>query len=517
MMGSPIQPRSALSGFLRVPLPDSFAISPFERLQFWETQSGSPNQIVAVLDLKGQLNPELLLDALHKVIARHPLLTSVLKTKNERPLHWQVTDLRSLQANFHPVADDAAPLAGDTLPPLPPMQLTDGIGVRFNVWHSPSRCRWILQTHHANCDGVSGIQLIRELLKVYHWLCQQSNDAQSNDAQSDSPFPLRPLQPERLLNRGRWVRWDWYSLWKLPIQLIGLFGATKFLLRSPVQLTAATSLSSQPDPSKSLPNHSLSADSNSSKPAGKDTTSNHANTVTDDATSDPTLQLACQHAQLSLSQTKRLRDLSRGWNVTVNSLLLSHWLIALDHLRQDQQRVGQRDWYRLMIPVNQRQASDISLPACNRVSIVYIDRRTSELGFPERLTEGINFEMHVMRRFGLTRTFLFALDVFAWVPGLFRLHCRRKNCWATSYVTNLGPALDRLQTPVDETGQAKVGGLTLESVRLLPPLRHGTPIALAVCQYAKRLSFTVHYRPEVISQKQAESTLNRFLNRLRTL
>jgi hypothetical protein len=157
----------------------------------------------------------------------------------------------------------------------------------------------------------------------------------------------------------------------------------------------------------------------------------------------------------------------------------------------------------------------VALPACNQVSMVYVDRRPSEMEYIDGLAKGIDFEMSVIRRFGLTGTFVLAIRLLSWVPGLLPWYARRPSCWATSYVTNLGPVLDRLR--VGKAGeQARVGDLVLQQIRLLPPLRPGLPAALAVYYYAGQLRFTLHYQPQGLSSAEANFLLASFLNRLRT-
>lgn len=465
----------------------TLSLTAFERLQFWETQGGFPNQIVAVLDFTGPLQRDSLREAVALVLPRHPLLYSRLQCRGATPRAFvcpsasaiEVDDYLEWQAQEADWQPSDAVVVPDIHPALGP-------GFRLTLQFNATYCRWIMQTHHGVCDGVGGLQAIRELLQTYHWL--------SGDQTTDSP--LRPLSPERLLRRGRGYgpavgRW-WQRLARWPLKSVGLFGASKFLWRRPVSVTANAvpdSGSVAPTPAQQVP--------------GSPTTGAELETV------------CWVEGALSASQSRRVRDQARDLGVTVNSWVLAHWLVALDLLRRQQAVAQERDWYRLIIPTNERTAGDVALSACNQVSMVYVDRRPREMEYIDGLAKGIDFEMSVIRRYGLTGTFVLAIRLLAWVPGLLRWYARRPSCWATSYVTNLGPILDRLR--VGQAGeQARVGDLVMQQIRLLPPLRPGLPAALAVHYYAGQLRFTLHYQPRGLSPEQANFLLACFLNRLRT-
>jgi hypothetical protein len=471
-------------------------LTAFERFQYWETRPGYPNQIVAVLDYLGDLDSEVLLRATGIVLARHPLLSSRIETHGPRPrrFHWPqplpaavqrlsadptaAVELSQLQeclrdfVQLAPQADAWEPAGVEDLLPVNP---ATGVAFRLTILFNRQRCRWILQTHHVVCDGVGGLQAIRELIQVYHWLKGGRREA----------FPLRPLQLERLQRRGRLLRGrtgsglPWDQLWKLPMKWIGLFGASKFLLRRPVRLDQRE------------------------RPAGT-------------SASREGRQICWLDGRLTVGQTKRLRQLARESRVTVNSLILAHWLVALDLFRRQRQAAKTTDCYRLMVPTNERTGGDVGLSACNQVSMVYVDRWPREMEYVEALAAGIDFEMSVIRRWSLSNTFVVALTLFSWVPGLVRWYAQRPSCWATSYVTNLGSLLGRLQVGQTPDRRAEVGGLTLNQIRLLPPLRPALPAALAVCVYAEALQVTLHHDANCLPRADAEQLLVSFMNRLKT-
>jgi len=147
--------------------------------------------------------------------------------------------------------------------------------------------------------------------------------------------------------------------------------------------------------------------------------------------------------------------------------------------------------------------------------MVYVDRWPREMEHVDGLAAGIDFEMSVIRRWGLSGTFLLALEVLGWLPGLIRWHARRPSGWATSYVTNLGPIMDRLR--VGQAGPlSQVGPLTLTDIRMLPPLRPALPAALAVHFYGGQFCLTLHHDPREIPAEQAAELIRMLLNRLRT-
>lgn len=485
--------------------PPLLKLTAFERFQYWETSPGFPNQIVAVLDFTGPIDATLFIEAVARVLPRHPLLYSRIKSVGREPVAfvWSAG-----QPNFQTMATAANPADNAVADPLarlhclglqdyvrlqpqpegwqpqhlanlPDVQPEHGpafcLTIQFNRTHS----RWTMQTHHVVCDGLGGLQSIRELLQVYHWL--------SSDPQK--PFPLRPLQMERLRNRGRLMRGATTfggRLARLPMKWIGLFGASKFLWRRPVSLS---------------PGHDVH------RPASPETA----------APETKSSEIAWVDGRLTVSQTKRLRQIAKESGVTLNSLLLAHWLTTLHRFRCQNGSSSETapDCYRLMIPTNERSGGDVALSACNQVSMVYVDRWPREMQHVDGLAAGIDFEMSVIRRCGLSGTFLLALEVLGWLPGLIRWHARRPSGWATSYVTNLGPIMDRLR--VGQAGPlSQVGPLTLTDIRLLPPLRPALPAALAVHFYGGQFCLTLHHDPREIPAEKASELIRMLLNRLRT-
>lgn len=488
-------------------------LTAFERLQFWETQDGFPNQIVAVLDFVGPFEPDRFRQAAELVVSRHPLLYSRVRSSLKRSgdvareFAWPATSEMVIDdyLDWSEQAADWQPGDSVVVPDIHPQR---GPGFRLSVQFNATHCRWIMQTHHGVCDGVGGLQAIREVLQTYHWL--------SRDSMAESP--LRPLNPQRLLRRGRGYgpavgRW-WQRLAKWPMKWIGLFGASKFLWRRPVSIEALDGPLPGSVPQSSSPESPTAPSADLAHAMAADLAAVVAPSA-DPAISPDRGGVSWVEGELSVSQSQRLRQQARDQGVTVNSWVLAHWLVALDLLRRQCGRPTDRDWYRLIIPTNERTAGDVALPACNQVSMVYVDRRPGEMEHIDGLAKGIDFEMSVIRRFGLSGTFVLAIRLLSWVPGLLRWYARRPSCWATSYVTNLGPILDRLR--VGQQGElSQVGDLVLQQIRLLPPLRPGLPAALAVHFYASRLCFTLHYQPERLPAAQAKYLLAAFLNRLRT-
>lgn len=449
---------------IELPLPSRLTPTAFESYQYWETQPGHSNQITAVVDFRGPLRTDVLSQALGRLRERHPMLTARMVLDSQRPVAWESGGSDRLPLILQPHTEGFDP---DTLPASPTIDPAGDLTGCLTVRYGPGQCQWVLQTHHAACDGVGGMQAIRELIQDYH------------HHSVGTEWQPRPLSDQRLVERGRWRREG--SWWQLPLQSIALFGASKFLLRPIVALE-----SELPVP-----------------PSG-------------DAVNEP--PNGCCQLTLSESQTGRVRQLARQAGVTVNSLIMAYWMIALDQWVVGHQNVRDRSWYRLVVPTNERTAADTRLSACNRVSLVYVDRRKRELEHAEALMHGIHYEMGVMRRLRLTRTLLVALRGMQWVPGLLRRHAQTPRCWATSYVTNLGGVMNRLDLPVNSSGETTAGELTLERIRLLPPLRPGTPLALAVHQYAGRLNFSLHYRPhDDLLSSDAAWILSRLGHRLKTL
>jgi hypothetical protein len=143
-----------------------------------------------------------------------------------------------------------------------------------------------------------------------------------------------------------------------------------------------------------------------------------------------------------------------------------------------------------------------------------VDRRDRDFADPAGLLWGINFELGNIRRWKLDRTFLLVLRCVSAVPGWVARLAARPVCRATSVVTNLGAPFERLRLPRDGDGRLCFGGLVLEEVDLVVPLRPMTPAGFAVLRYAGGLRINLHFDAAVMPPGIADELMERIAQRM---
>jgi hypothetical protein len=211
-----------------------------------------------------------------------------------------------------------------------------------------------------------------------------------------------------------------------------------------------------------------------------------------------------------------LKQAARESSATVNEKVLEAVFLAIHELRKRHGWHREREWLRLVIPVNIRDFADRRLPASNRATIVQLDRTDRDFADPGGLLWGIHYELDNIRKWNLEKTFLLILKGMSLVPGWIRRAARRPVCRATSVVTNLGAPLDRIGLSKDDKGRLIVGNLVVEDLDLVVPLRPGTPLGFAVAQYGRRQKINLHFDPSRVDLSIAEELLDLAVQHLTT-
>ena len=88
-------------------------------------------------------------------------------------------------------------------------------------------------------------------------------------------------------------------------------------------------------------------------------------------------------------------------------------------------------------------------------------------------------------------------------------------CLATAVLSNLGPQLGELPVPYRH-GRACIGGLQLEQVELLPPVRRHTRAALGVVTYAGELTLSLHYDAACLNSEAAADFFAGYVSAIKT-
>lgn len=424
----------------------SYPVRPvaFEKLMYFLDQPGYPNCLGIRLRFTGKLNREAALAAAQTTFERHPGFQVTLD-----PSRLKFVDRGEPFRNFRWV--EVTSLA--ETPSLAPTDIhRDGGGV-FWFTSGPEGCEVSLIGHHALTDGIGGLQVIHEWLLEYDRLI------------AGGKHKLPQLDPSRLETRGKLHFLRWSFLRKLPYQSIALFGASKFIFRRFVPLVMRPEPPDRPD----------------------------------------MLPYPCLLTQrLPLDFSRRIRQCASDRGCAVNDLLACALFRAIARWRERHAGGAPTDWIRLLVPMSIRTLADRRLTACNRVSLVQIDRQPRQTEDLSRLLPSVSREMRVIRQWQLDRTFLFALRLASVIPGQLRRMARQPRGRATSLLTNLGDPLDRL--PLKKDGRSLiVGGLRCQGMEMIAPTFRGTPVTVAVASFLGELTCCFNFNPRVVSADETNA------------
>jgi hypothetical protein len=402
--------RASASGIF--PLP----VAPFEAYLLRDDRPAYPMNFFIRLRFSGRFGRFALKSALRTAVARHPLLSAVVRQGRRGRFEWVTPGSQS------PAVHWLNGPSGHAYPPATAIDVRKEAGLRLWFAEADETTDLVLQFHHACCDGLGAFQFVGDLLLAYAAACGSTPER----------AVLRPLEERRLLKRGSFGLTPWKLLRMLPKQLVGLGGVRQFFAHAPVPLVSPEAGTADAE----LPDHYPAA-------------------ATQEF--DPT-------------ESERIRRVAPRLGTTVNDLLVRDLFLALGDWRSRHGQGTDRDWLRLSVPINLRTAADRRVPAANLVSMVFLDRRPAQFADPSRLLKGIHDEMQLIKRLHLGLTFVLSLRALRAVPGALARMTRADRCKATCVFTNLGAPLARVPLPRNN-GRIAAGDVILESIDALAPLR----------------------------------------------
>jgi len=154
------------------------------------------------------------------------------------------------------------------------------------------------------------------------------------------------------------------------------------------------------------------------------------------------------------------------------------------------------------------------MPAANRYTYVFLNRRLGDCGSWEDLLAGVQAELQerLQTRFGVN--FLGHLKILANRPRLMRWVLGREFCFSTAVLTNLSDPSRRLRKrlPVDEDRFFWLDGARCHDLRVCtPPLRPKTHWGIGIFEYAGRITVTFRYDAATIAAADAQRMLDRYV------
>lgn len=446
--------RSAAAGVSKglFPLP----LTPFELYMFLDDRPSHPMQFFCRLRFHGEMNRRQFESAVRRALTRHPLLTAVVQRPAEKRYEWVAGDPETVQINWQPRADQQHFVE----PAF--MDIRREPGVRVESRSGAEQTDLVFAFHHATCDGLAAMDFIVDVLTNY-----------ANAEMGADQYRLKRVELDGLPTRGSCgvTRWDW-SKWCLR-HLPHLRRCYRFYKRRPMPLFDHELETVQPLAAPSLRIH-----------------------------------------HFSTAESSQLRSAAAQWSTSVNTVFMRDLYLGFNDLRLQSRTACDSDWLRIAAPSNMRNAAARRMSASNIVSIMFDDRRVTELGDPDALLRSIHANMQSMtaRRMGLG--LLSGLAAMRPFPDTLAKHLRRNRCFASVLFTNLGPALAGCCLPRKQ-GRFVVGNLTLEDVEVVPLLRSTQLANFAVTTYAGKFVLGMRFDSRLLDAASADEVLSAYVKRIR--
>lgn len=449
-------------------------MSSVEKFHWYDSQPSHPNYIFGRLEFRKRIDPVLAEEAWKVALERQPL-AGVQPERIKRRWHWtldvdsEAVRSEMMKGSFNYHGSKSLPEPWDLEGCELGVTLSSHLEIRAGNLQAASEdlhetpvdglTLVYFAVHHSISDGVGAILVVNEWLTIYSNLL----------AGEAATTGLQRLEFKRLRTRNHLGILSWSYLKHLYQQPIALFGATKFIFRKSLDLTAQ-----------------------------KD--------VADGSTRLPP---AIVGRWVDAEGVGRLNRESCRLGVTFNSLLIGRLFVSLAKFIARDGRDHKKDWLRVILPISLRRMSDRRMPAVNKTTIVQLDRRADGSPQADSFYQNLDREIRIIRGWQLDKIFLICIRLLAIVDPLLRQVARSRKSRGTVVFTNLGEPFRKLLQ-----SRSKLSGDFINQFDLVGPVREGTPLNYTVARHGDRLRVSLHYDASVFSAKRADDLLENYVSDL---
>ncbi len=149
------------------------------------------------------------------------------------------------------------------------------------------------------------------------------------------------------------------------------------------------------------------------------------------------------------------------------------------------------------------------------MSFAFVTRRAERCDDPDELLRSIRAETEAVRRHKLSLYFLGGIAALQ-AAGILNWLLRRRICFATAVLTNLGDPTRRFVARFPRSGERLVvGNLLLIRITGVPPVRPMTRSVWAVFQTASTLTISLKCDPRCYCPLDVERLLGEYVSQLR--
>lgn len=439
-------------------------LSDIERFLLADDRPAYPMAFVIELAFSGIMDEAALRDSLVEALTRHPLLASKLGPAKNKPHCWLPPDGELPPLD---VAELGTPL---DCPGGEWIDIESHVGLR--MWlrsglDNEGQTRSILtcQFHHVCCDGIGGYRFLGDLLAYYA--------ARTDGLGREAAIP--PIDLGRLRGRADRCR----------LQTKGQ--ASKEITRDSIRyITEIVGRGSTP---LRFPKHK-------SGPL-------------------PASFPGVHSFLFSQTEAKQLRDVAKQMGLMLNDLLLLELFQTCHQWNCDQGGGGQRERYRVMMPVDLRTQEDYETPAANVVGYTFLTRTARELADRTALATSIREETAGIKHNRSGERFVEMVATGATVRGLLPLMTKLPRTLCTVILSNIGDPSRRFLAKFERRGGSLVAGnLLLESITGYPPMRPRSRASISVVQYRRELMIGVRCDPHRFSSSDTARMLDIYISKL---
>ena len=478
-------------------------LTPFEQFMWLDDRPAYPLVFEVVLRFAGPIDPVVMADAWRFAIARHPLLRATIRAISGS-LIWDApatgwADLALAGAVEEPPAD------------LPRIDLEREPGLQGSLRETLEGWDLGLIFHHACCDGHGARMFLQDLVLAYTVLGGASAEEDPFFRSDAALLDERGKIPG--VEGGRGAVWQ------------RLKHAARFaLLRpTPVASTISPGLAGCGQSAASL--DAMPVDGGKPRLVHRATEWKKCmenffhGRLAQPARHTSGSSLGHRSHTFSAEEVAGMDAIQQRFSATRNDIALAMLFSVLAGWQRTN-RISPRARLRVAVPTDMRSRADERMPAANRYTYIFLERRVGDCGDWESLLPGLQRDFQERRQQGRGVEFLGSLQRAARFPQAMRWVLQRPTCFATAVLTNLSDPSWRLRKrlPVDAEGLMWLGKAQCLDIQIrTPPLRPGTRWGFGIFEYAGRMTISFRYDSTSITSAAADAIMECYVNHWQTL
>ena len=170
----------------------------------------------------------------------------------------------------------------------------------------------------------------------------------------------------------------------------------------------------------------------------------------------------------------------------------------------------------VMVPMDLREARETPFSAINCVTYALLrgtsQQMTASSGFSDWLVQEMTRLKHSRHSSRLMNLVASSSNQH---PLFTKFLLKRNRCLATAVLSNTGDPTRSFSVDLPrEGGAVKVGGLVLEDISGVPPMRRNTNATLSIFTYRRALKLCLRCTPKLFDSQQSENFLNLLVEKL---